>query len=431
MPTTESVALGPLSQSWRQDFRRRWAAFAVSEFGGALGYSAMPIVAVLVLGASDFQVSLLTVAAGVVSAVVALPLGPWIEHRRKVPVMVATDLLRFVAIASVPVAAYYGVLTYWHLCVVAVVEMAARMAFDSAGLAQLRALVPAERRAEANGRFETTMWTVNAVGPPTGGFLISWLGPTVTMALDAVSFLVSAVTLRGLSASEVAPPARSGAHHWLRDATTGWRYIFARRGLAALFWNSMIFGGCILAAVPLLAVFVLRDLGFSPWQYGLIGGVSSVAGILGSVLVMPIRRRIGENRVLLFGGVGRNLWLGLIPLATGATSGLVMITAAHFLLYLFAGIFSPTFATYRMNATDDAHMSRVVMAWSIANKVVQPAFIAAAGVLAAITSARTALAVLAAILLTGILLLPWRPDPGPELVSDGGRDLASAAPRPR
>ena len=71
-------------------------------------------------------------------------------------------------------------------------------------------------------------------------------------------------------------------------------------------------------------------------------------------------------------------------------------------------MFSPTFATYRMNATDDEHMSRVVMAWSITNKTAQPVFIAAAGVLAAVTSARTSLIVLAVVLLPGVAFLPWR-----------------------
>ncbi|GIF18226.1 MFS family permease [Actinoplanes tereljensis] len=396
------------SSDWRADFRRRWAAFAVGEFGSALGYSALPIVAVLVLGASDFRVSLLTVLAGLVSAAVALPLGPWIEHHRKMPVMVVADLVRFAVVASVPVAAWFGVLSYWHLCLVAVVQMAARLAFDSAGVAQLRTLVPAEHRADANGRFETTRWTANAVGPPVGGVLISWLGATVTMVLDAVSFLVSALLLRGLRVSEPAPPPRATGQHWLRDVTAGWRYILGHRGLAALFWNSMIFGGCLMALVPLMAVFVLRDLGFPAWQYGLITGVSSVAGIVGSMLVKPVTRRLGEHRTLLLGGIGRNLWLGLVPLATAGLSGLVLLAASEFLLVLFAGLFSPSFATYRMNATDDAHMSRVVMAWSITNKVVQPVFIAAAGALAAVTSARTALTVLAVILLTGIAFLPWR-----------------------
>lgn len=409
---------------WRRDFRRRWAAFAASEFGSAFGYSALPIVAVLVLDASDFQVSLLTVLAGLVSAVSALPLGPWIERHRKLPVMVGTDLLRFVAVGSVPLAAFFGVLTYGQLCLVAIIQMAARLAFDAAGVAQLRTMVPAAHRADANGRLETTVWTANAIGPAAGGLLISWLGATATMVLDSMSFLASALTLRGLRAREPAAATTGTRHHWLTDITAGWRYVLAHRGLAGLFWNSLVFGGCIMALVPLLAVFVLRDLGFAAWQYGLVSGVSSIAGIIGSVLVKPLRARLGERRVLLLGGIGRNLWLGLLPLAPASPAGLVMVIASEFLTVLFAGMFSPSFATYRMNATDDAHMSRVVMAWSVSNKIVQPLFIAAAGALAAATSARTALTALAIVLIGGIPLLPWGSHW--KMSSDSGRAAGQA-----
>jgi MFS family permease len=406
----QSVVQDELDAGWRRDFRSRWAAFAASEVGSALGYSALPIVAVLVLDASDLRVSLLNVLAGVVSAVLALPLGPWIEHHRKMPVMVAGDLLRFAVIVSVPAAAVLGVLTYWQLCVVAVVQMVARLAFDSASVAQLRTLVPEPHRAWANGRFETTLWTANAVGNPAGGALVSWLGATVTMLLDAVSFLVSALLLRRLRRPEPEPPRRLAEHHWAREITAGWHYILRHRGLAALYYNSIIFGGCIMALTPLLTVIVLRDLGFAAWQFGLISGLSGVGGILGSMLARPATRRLGSHRVLLLAGVGRNLWLGLIPFAPASPAGLVMIIASEFLLVFFAGMFSPAFATYRMNATDDAHMSRVVMAWSVTNKTVQPVFIAAAGVLAAVSSAKTSLIVLAAVLLTGIVFLPWRQD---------------------
>lgn len=380
----------------------------MSEAGSALGYSALPIIAVLVFAVSDFQVSLLNVLAGVVSAVLALPLGPWIEHHRKLPVMISADLLQFAVIVSVPVAALFGILTYWQLCLVAMVQMVARMAFDAAGVAQLRRLVPEPHRGAANGRFETTLWSVNTIGPAVGGVLISWLGATVTMALDAASFLVSALLLRRLRKSEPDPPRRRTDIHWTRDVTAGWRYILGHRGLTGLFWNAMIFGGCILAFSPLLVVLVLRDLGFAAWQYGLITAVAGLAGIVGSALTKPVTQRFGRHRVLLFAGIGRNVWLFLVPFAPASTVGLIMIAVSQFLLVFFAGMFSPTFATYRMNATDDAHMSRVVMAWSITNKIIQPVSIAVAGLLAAATSARTAIAVLAVILLTGIVFLPWR-----------------------
>lgn len=351
---------------------------------------------------------MLAVLSGVVSAAVALPLGPWIEFHHKRPIMIGMDLLRFAAVGSIPVAAWLGALTYWHLCVVAVLRMVATMAFNSASVADLKSLVPPPHRAGANSRFETTMWTANTVGPPAGGLLISALGVSITMVVDAISFLGSALALRRLSRPEPPPPRRTAESHWARDVAAGWRYIFAHRQLAFLFANALVFSGCIMASAPLLTVFMLRDLGFAPWQYGLAFGASALAGVLGSLVAAPVVRRCGERTVLLATGVGRNLWLGLVPFASGGGAGLVLITVSQLLLLFFVGMFNPTFATYRMNVTDDDHLSRVAMAWSVTTKTVQPVFIAAAGLLAVATSARTALVVIAGLLLTATALLPWR-----------------------
>lgn len=396
------------AEGWRRDFRWRWTAYTSSELGTALGYSALPIVAILLLDATDFQVSLLTVFSGVVSALVALPLGPWIEYHRKLPVMVGADLLCLVAVGSIPVAAYLGRLTYGHLCVVAVVRMAATLAFNSASLANLKSLVPAAHRTAATSRLEATLWTVNTVGVLIGGALMSWLGATATMLIDAASFLGSALALRRLRTTEPPPPTRAPDHHWAKDLLTGWRVIFGHRGLTALFLNSLIFGGCVMAAIPLMTVLILRDLGFAPWQFGLVFGVSSVGGVAGSLLVKPVTRRLGKHPTLLAAGVGRNLWLGLIPLAAPTGGGLALLTVSELLLVFFAGLFNPTFAAYRWDATDDRYQSRVTMAWSVTTRTVQPMFIAAAGLLAAATDARTALLALAALLLTATALLPWR-----------------------
>ncbi|MCP2322890.1 MFS family permease [Hamadaea flava] len=398
------------SGRWRRDFRWRWAAQSASEAGSAVGYSALPIVAVLVLNASDFRVSLLSVLSSVVSAILAVPLGPWIEYHRKRPIMIGADVLRFVAVGSIPVSAYFGWLTYWQLCAVAITQMAALLAFNAASTADLRTLVPAAFRAEANSRFETTLWTAYTLGPPVGGVLISALGAAASMVVNAVSFLASAFGVSRVRTPEPPPPQRAHDQRWSRDLVAGWRYILDHRGLAALFWNSLLFGGCIMGTSPLITVFMVRDLGFEPWQYGVSFGLSGIAGIAGSLLVKPILARFSQHHVLLITGVGRNLWLGLIPFATTGTSGFVLITVSEFLLLLFVGVFNPTFATYRMNATDDQHMSRVAVAWSISTKIAQPIFIAAAGALAAATSARTVLIVYSVLLIASSVLLPWRGD---------------------
>ena len=393
-----------------RDFQRLWGAYSISELGSALGAGALPLIAVLVLDVSAFQVSALAAVSAIASAAIALPLGSFVEFRRKRPLMIAADLMRFVALGSVPLCAWLDLLTFIQLCVVGVAQTTANIVFGAASGAHLKSLVSDAQRVEANSRFETTFWTATSVGPPLGGLLISWLGATFTLLLDAVSFLLSALGIRALRSQEPPPQIARHDQHWRRDLTTGWRYIFGHRGLRALFWNSALFGGCIMLASPLLAVLMLRDLGLAPWQYGLALGIPGVGGILGSLCTTPLARRFGDRMVLLVFGVLRTLWLGFIAIAPSGTVGIVVIIVAESLLLFSAGVFNPTFVTYRMRATADSHMARVATAWSISSKTVQPIFIVAGGVLAAMTTTRFAIGTAAVLLLCSGLLLPWRED---------------------
>jgi len=399
------------------DFRRLWRAYAVSEFGNAIGLGALPLIAVLALDASDLRVSLLAALAGVAGAVLALPLGPWVEVRRKRPVMIAADLGRFVALASLPVAAAFGVLTYGQLCVVATVQATGVIAFNAASGAHLKALVPAAERGAANGRFEATFWTVYSVGPAVGGLLISAVGATATVAADAVSFLLSALGVRSLRSPEPPPAARTPERHPVARLTAGWRYIFAHRQLRALFLNSQVFGGGVMAASPLLAVRMLRELHFPAWQYGLAMGVPCAGGIVGALLARRLVARHGERPVLLGAGAARALWLGLLPLAPAGPLGLLLVIFSQTMALVCSGAFNPTFGTWRMELTEDGYLSRVLAAWSISNRVVQPVFIAAGGLLAVVAGVRGAMLILAVVLLLGIALLPWRRPVPPQPVS--------------
>src|SRR3954451_23887460 len=118
-----------------------WAAYAVSTFGTWLAFDAFPLIAILVLHAGPAAVSALAATGLAVGAVVAVPLGPWVEFRRKRPVMVAMDLVRCAALMSVPAAFALGRLTFAQLLVVSVVVAAADIAFKAAGGAYLKALV--------------------------------------------------------------------------------------------------------------------------------------------------------------------------------------------------------------------------------------------------------------------------------------------------
>jgi MFS family permease len=398
-----------------RDFRRLWTAFTVSAVGTAVGSGALALVAVLALDVSTFQVSLLAAISALAGAAFALPMGDFIEQRRKRPVMIAADLVRFVALLSVPVAAAFDVLTYPQLCVVGVVQAAALIAFTAASGAHLKALVPVEGRAEANSKFEQTTWLTMSAGPPIGGALVSLVGATATLAVDAVSFLLSAIGIRRIQQPEPAPVRRTKK----ADLTAGWRYILRHRGLNVLFWNSQIFGGPVMMTSPLLTVLMLRDLGLAPWSYGLSLGVSCLGAVLGARLAPRLTLRYGLDRMLLVFGVLRAPWLLLLPLAPPGIAGLVVITAAETGMLLAAGAFNPSFATYRMEATEDGYMARVFTAWSITSRCVQPLFMALGGVLAAVIGIRGAMWIAGGLCLISAVVLPWkaaRPAPLPEPV---------------
>jgi MFS family permease len=387
-----------------RDFRRLWVAFTVSAFGSAVGLGALPLVAVLALDSSTLQVSMLAALSALAGAALGLPMGDFIEHRRKRPVMIAADLVRFVALVSVPVAAAFGVLTYAHLCVAGVLQAAGTIAFQAAGGAHLKALIPAAGRAEANSRFEQTNWVSLSIGPAIGGGLVSLVGATITLAVDAVSFLGSAIGIRRIQQPEPAPVKREGK----ADITAGWRYILRHRGLRALFWNSLLFGGPVMLTAPLLAVFMLRDLGLAAWSYGVFLGISCIGGVIGARMAPRLTRRYGLHWMLLVFGVLRAPWLLLFPLAPHGMGGFVLLTVAETGLLVGAGAFNPSFATYRMEETEDGYMSRVVGAWSISSRCVQPVFIALGGVLATVIGMRGALWAAGICCTLSAVLLPWR-----------------------
>jgi hypothetical protein len=122
-------------------FERVWAAYAISTLGTTLALGAFALIAVRVLHVGPAAVSALAAAGLAAGALVAVPLGPWVEFRRKRPVMIGMDVTRFLAMVSVPVAYVLGALTYAQLIVVAVISAACDIAFRAASGAFVKQLL--------------------------------------------------------------------------------------------------------------------------------------------------------------------------------------------------------------------------------------------------------------------------------------------------
>ncbi|MEV0016197.1 MFS transporter [Streptomyces tendae] len=397
-------------------FEWLWAAYAVSTFGTRLAFDAFPLIAVMVLDAGPARVAALAAAGLAVGAVVAVPLGPWVEFRRKRPVMVAMDLARCAVLLSVPLAYAFGRLGFAQLLVVSVVVAAADITFRAAAGSCLKALVRPKDLLRANGRFESTTWTAAMLGPPVGGAAIGLFGPVVTVAADAVSYLLSALGIRAIGGGEPRPPRTEASRLRAGDLLDGWRYVLASPALRPLFLNTVLVNGLIMASAPLLAVLMLGDLGFAPWQYSLAFAVPCLGGLVGSRLAGPLVARFGEHPVLVTSGVLRVCWpVGLAFVGPG-TGGLVLVMVVEFGLITSVGVYNPVYATRRLELTPADRVARTLSAWTVSGRLTTAALTAVWGLLAGLTGTRTAVALAGALLLATPLLLPRRtrtPAPAP------------------
>lgn len=379
-----------------------WTAYGVSTFGTWLAFDAFPLIAILALHAGPAAVSALAAAGPAAGALVAVPLGPWVEFRRKRPVMIGMDVVRAGVLLTIPAAYAFGALSLAQLALVSVVTGAADIAFKSASGAYLKHLLPGEQRLRANARFEQTTWTATLLGPPLGGAAIGLFGPVLTVLTNAASFVVSALSLRAIRDRE-APPERLRSRP--ADLIEGWRHIWRHPSLRPLFLNTVLVNTLILVSAPLLAVLMLGRLGFAPWQYGLAFGLPCAGGLLGARLSRPLTARFGVRPVLLGAGTLRACWpLGLAFVRPGVP-GLILVIVVQFGLVASVGVFNPVFATYRLEECGPSLVTRVLSAWSVTSTLTVAGATASWGLLAEVTGPRAAIASAGVLLLATPLLL--------------------------
>jgi MFS family permease len=265
------------SPLWRhRDFLLLWSGQTTSQVGAAVGAVAVPLLAATVLGASPFQMGLLTAAESIGFLLVGLPAGALLDRVRKIPVMVGADVVRLVLLLSVPVAWWAGVLTFTQLTLVVLAVGVATVFFDVG----YQSVLPA------------------VGGPALGGGLVQLAGAANAVLLDAMSYLVSAVLLARMRTAE--PPPGAQPRRSLRaEMGEGLRYVLGHRLLrpiALCTGSSNLFGG-VLAAVSVL--FLARELALPAGIVGLVLAVGSVGGLAGALTSGAWTRRFGQARVLV------------------------------------------------------------------------------------------------------------------------------------
>jgi MFS family permease len=301
-----------------RDFRLFWVGETASLIGSAISTVALPLVAVEQLGAGPFAVGVITAAVWLPWLLVGLPAGVWVDRVIRRPVMLGADVVSMAAFASVPIAAWLGVLSLVQMVVVALVSGAARVAFETAYEAYLPSLLDPADLPEGNAALQTSSATSLVVGPSIAGGLAAAVGAVAGLLVDAATFVFSAVCLLLIRFREpvVEQRPRAGGVAGLgADVGEGLRFVFGDPYLRALtlFGASLNMTYMVYAATQV--VFLLDEVRVGPGIVGVLVAIAGVGGVAGALVAGVISRRFGTARGMLIIEVVSALAGLMIPLA--------------------------------------------------------------------------------------------------------------------
>ncbi|MFF1420296.1 MFS transporter [Streptomyces sp. NPDC058280] len=404
---------------WRdRRFRRFWAGQSVSQFGDRITELALPLIAISALNASANQVAWLTALIWTPN-LLAIFLGAWVDQRaHKRRLMILADLVRAAVLLSVPAAYLLGAVTLGQLYAVALLMGTAGVLFNTAYPPFFVRLVPRASYVDANSKLSASRSASYVAGPAIGGALVQALTAPVTVVVDALTFLVSAVLVGRVSVDE--PPAASGnagAPSLLQRAREGLSFVVRHPVLrATLGCAATVNFFTFVAGSGLMVLFANRSLGLSAGAIGIAFGIGATGSVLGAVSAPKLSRRFGVGRSIVVGAV-----LFPAPIAIAAAAGGPLwlragaLAAAEFLSGFGVMLFDVNLNSLQAAVIPDGMRSRVAGAYSTINYGIRPVGAIVGGLLATLIGLRATLLIAA---VGGALSLLWLlPSPIPRIRS--------------
>ncbi|MDR3033762.1 MAG: MFS transporter [Kitasatospora sp.] len=311
-----------------RDFRMLWVGETANKYGSAVTGLALPLIAVSTLHASTLQVALLGAAGWLPWLLIGLPAGVWVDRLRCRPIMLVSTAASLLLYATVPLAAFAGALTLWHLLAVALLAGAAGVFFQTAYTAYLPQLLDPADQSEGNAKLHGSASAAGIAGLGSGGLIAQLAGPVNGLLANTATFLLSLWCTVRIGHRE---PARSERpRRALRQeigeglrllASDVWFRTFALFGAAS---NLVLTG-----YQSLLVVFLIREVGVSEGTVGLLIAVASTGGIVGAAVARRIAARLGTSRAMLVLELALPALTVLIPL-TGRGAGLAWYLVGGF-----------------------------------------------------------------------------------------------------
>ncbi|MEP6693224.1 MAG: MFS transporter, partial [Chloroflexota bacterium] len=256
---------------WRHaDFLKLWTGQTVSRLGSVVTRTALPLVALLVLGAGPREMAYLVISASLGVLLVGLVAGAWVDRLRRKPILVWTDVIRAALLFWVPTAYAIGALRIEQLYAVAFIEACLASLFNAAYPAYVPSLIGTERVVDANSKLATSTSIAEIGGPGLAGTLVQIGGAPFAILVDAFSFVVSAVSLAIIRTPEPPRPARETTTRIVSEIVEGLSAVRRHPVVFPLALRSVL--GHVFGSFygVLYSLYLLQDLHLDPFLLGVV-----------------------------------------------------------------------------------------------------------------------------------------------------------------
>jgi MFS family permease len=392
-------------------FVRVWTAASISIFGSLITRIALPLVAILTLDAGPIEVAVLRGMDLAVALVVGLVAGAWVDRLRRRPVLIWADLGRAALLLVIPVSFVLGTLALWQLLVVAALTAVLTTFFDAADNAYLPTIVVRERLLEANSALAASGSVAEFAGFGISGILVQLLTGPITIVINAVTYLVSALLLLTVRHVEAPPPPHEDREPVLDEIRHGIRIVrhhpVLRAFAGAQMLMSMLWG--IFGATWFL--FAIDELGVGPALVGIVAGVGGASSFIGAILATRSTRRWGIGPVaiaaMLLAALG-NLFIPLAPAGLPLVA-VGCLVAQQLIADSAITVYDVTETSVRQALVADRELGRVASTFQVLSAGAQLVATIGAGLLAEVIGLRATsfLAPLGGLLAGAILY--WSP----------------------
>ncbi len=367
----------------RPDFAKLWVGQTISEVGSRISRDGIPLTALITLRASPLQMGFLSAIGSASVFVFALGAGVVVDRLKKRPVMIAADLCRAALLLLVPASALLHLLSMTVLMVIAGVAGALTVLFDVAYQSYLPLLVDRAELLDSNRRLGMSASVAEMLGPLMTGVLVKLITAPIAILLDALSFLVSALSVWAIRKNEAVPEPVDTVSG-LAEALHGLQFIWTHPLLRALLLRSVtafLAGGVIY---PLYFLNATRVVGLGTPALGLVVALGGAGSLVGATVAGRLSARHGPGPLFFSTAVlmaGAQL---LIPLSSQFPSfGLACLCVQQFFGDMAGMIYMVNQTTIRQTLAPAEILGRVNSAMQLASMGMLPFGALSGGYLAA------------------------------------------------